>query len=449
MRPHSSLGYLTPAEVAEELLATTGGYEKPHGCRQVRSYILRFAQPVTVNRSKAWALVGVLAAISLVINESLPSSKHIIPSNATIYDHYRDLGTVPDLYAAFIGRNGRIFGIEDHFLYMSEDGGRYFGQLGVLPKVNATWVDRFTDILARSKLARSLRRNQGPTNVVVLSSGTILVFYDHIYRSTDNGSTFEPVFSFVDIGAPFSYSEGVTVGPDDTVYFGEYITTSRPHEVRIFQGVNDGREWQVVHTFPSGEIFHVHSVQYDPYRSWYWITTGDQNSESKVLYTADGFRSLHLLGGGSQDWRVVSLMITQDNLFWGSDNDVEPASIFRWNVPEARLSKIIEIGKPSYYSTVLYDGTLVLSTTYEPESQFARTYHPEPTTDLWASRDGTVWTKMLSLDYERNDMPWGPSRATIAFPNGSKSHELLFTPLSTAKNDFQTQFVIPKLRDSR
>jgi hypothetical protein len=395
---------------------------------------------------KVCGLIGCLTLASLVIHESFPDTKELFSSNVHDTEAYRHLGYVPNLYAAFVTSNGRIFGIEDHFLYVSEDGGRGFRQIGVLPKANSGWVDKVKDHVARSKLVRSFRKNPGPTNVVVLSSGTVLVFYDHIYRSVDNGVTFEPVFSFgSDTGAPFGYSEGIAVGPDDTVYFGEYITTPRPHQVRVFRGSHDGTEWDVAYTFPAGEIFHVHGIQYDPYRSRYWVTTGDRDAESKILYTDDRFASIHLLGGGSQDWRVVSLMVTKQDLYWGSDNDHEPASIFRWDFTNARISKIIEIGKPSYFSTILKDDVLILSTTYEPKSPYTLKYRPDATTDLWASRDGQHWIRLLSLPYEAHEMEWGPSRASIAFPGGAASNELLFTPLSTQGDRYDTHFLVPHL----
>lgn len=395
---------------------------------------------------KAGGVVGCVILISLAVHESLPDTKVLVFSNANGTEAQSHRGYVPDMYAAFISTDGRIFGIEDHFLYVSEDGGRLFRQFGVLPKANADWFEKIKNHIARSKLARTFRKNPGPTNVIVLSSGTILVFYDHIYRSVNNGVTFESVFSFgSDIGAPFGHGEGIAVGPDDTVYFGEYITTPRPHQVRVFRGSRDGTEWDIVHTFPAGEIFHIHSIQFDSYRSRYWITTGDSDAESKILYTDDGFQSIHRLGGGSQDWRVVSLMITKEHLYWGSDNDREPAGIFRWSFMNRDFSKIIEIGKPSYFSTILRDGTLVLSTTYEPQSPYTGKYRPDATTDLWGSRDGSNWIKLLSLPYEAHDTEWGPSRAAIAFPGGTATNELLFTPLSTRGNRYDTHFLTPDL----
>ena len=161
-----------------------------------------------------------------------------------------------------------------------------------------------------------------------------------------------------------------------------------------------------------------------------------------MLFTNDGFQSFELLGGGTQDWRVVSLMITKDALLWGSDNDLTPASVFRWDFAEQRLMKLQEIGSPSYYSTQLQDGTFVLSTTYEPESDNTRLNGLRPTTDLWASKDGETWLRVLSLDYQRKEMSWGhPSRAAIAFPAGAKTKDLFLTPLFTKRDEFTTLLI--------
>jgi len=54
-------------------------------------------------------------------------------------------------------------------------------------------------------------------------------------------------------------------------------------------------------------------------------------------------------------------------LFWGSDNDVVPASIFQWNFELAELSRLREIGKPSNFSTTLGNGAIKLCATHEPE----------------------------------------------------------------------------------
>jgi len=394
---------------------------------------------------KTAATGAMLVVAALGAWESFPSSRQLVRQASESSAAYQKIGYLPDLYVAYVAGDGRMFGIEDHFIYVSEDHGRSFRQLGALPKVRPGWRARALNLLARSKLVRSIRRNQGPSNLVVLSTGTILVFWDHIYRSTDNGRTFAPVFDFSaqKVNEPFPNGEGLAVGPDDTVYFAEYAMSKRPNEVKIYEGREDGTVWKTAYAFGRGEIFHVHGIQYDPYRLGYWITTGDLDSESKIMFTGDGFKSFRVLGEGSQDWRVVSVMITKDRLVWGSDNDQASAGIFHWDFRGGALTKLQAIGKPAYSSRMLADGTFVLSTTYEPHSHYTLKHHPEPSTDLWTSRDGIAWTKLLSLPHEMRRLASGPSRAQIAFPRGAKTRELFFTPLCTAEAEFTTQLIQP------
>ena len=131
------------------------------------------------------------------------------------------------------------------------------------------------------------------------------------------------------------------------------------------------------------------------------------------------------------------MLITPDSLVWGSDNDRNGAKVYRWRFAGDGLEELATIGKPSYSSAVLADGSLVLSTAYEPASAYVRAYHPAASTDLWLSEDGTRWRQIFSLPYEHHETPSsGPSRASIAFPNGTPPKQLIFMPQSTVRDDF-------------
>ncbi|MEZ5566614.1 MAG: hypothetical protein R3F24_14395 [Gammaproteobacteria bacterium] len=378
--------------------------------------------------------------------ESLPETLTMVPDASTPpagQYPYQSIGTLHDLNVAFANRNGRLYGIQDQYVFISEDGGRTFVRRGKLPPARDDWTTIIKDRIARLKLTRWIRRNRGPENLVVLDSGTILVFWDRIYRSADDGASFEVVYDRPQHGilAPFGNNEGVAAGPG-TVYFGEYSALPRPHAIRLLEGSNDGRDWRVVHTFPSGDIFHVHSIAYDRFRNRYWVCTGDNDSEDRILYTEDGFKTLQLLGGGSQDWRCVSLMITEKALVWGSDNNQTAASINRWNFATQTLEKVLEVGKPTYSSTVLSSGLLALSTVYEPTSPYTQQFHPEPTTDLWVSIDGTCWNRILSLPYrQETDRDGHMTRASLSFPAGFPTDDLYFTPQNTTLFDFETRIL--------
>ena len=390
---------------------------------------------------KTGLAASALLLLILLAWESVPERRTMAPvaSGAPkLAERMAYVGRIPRLNVAFAATDGRLFGIEDHFLFVSEDGGRTFERRGQLPKKEEGLLSRVADWVARLKPVRLIRRNEGPENLVVLESGTVLVFWDRIYRSVDGGNSFTVAadFSRDQLVQPFGNNEGIAVGPDG-VYFGEYTSVARPHAIRIVAGTNDGQDWNVVYTFPPGDIFHVHSIAYDRFRKRYWICTGDNDDESRILYSEDGFRTLQKLGGGSQAWRAVSVMITPDSLVWGSDNDRDGARIYRWRFPVDQLEELATIGKPSYSSAVLADGSLVLSTAYEPASAYVRAFQPTPSTDLWLSEDGSRWRQILSLPYERHETPSsGPSRASIAFPNGAPLKQLIFMPQSTAGDDF-------------
>jgi hypothetical protein len=347
-----------------------------------------------------------------------------VATGDTVYAHHALMverqAVVRQLSAVHV-RDGRIYAVDDHFLYASSDTGRTFHLLGRLPKVRPTLVGKGKDLVARTRLIRRIRQNPGPGALVVLRSGTILVFYDFLYRSADGGRTFAPVLSFQD-SIPGPLGPNVTVDAEDRVYFGEYDTSPRPRRVRVWRGTDDGRCWNVALEFPRGAVFHVHGVQYDPYRRGLWILTGDRDVESAVLFTADDFRTVDTLGHGSQDWRVVRLIATPDALYWGTDNDRTGADIVRWSFATQRLERVRHIGKVSYFSTRLSDGSLAITTTHEPDSPFTLDKNPPPTTELWVSRNGEDWHVAWALPAA---VPRGPSRAQLVIPSGDYSMDRL------------------------
>jgi len=403
-------------------------------------------RPVAVPRRTVPVLgtVAFLILLCLAVWEVQPDVRHLVSATpAASLLAYDLVGSVPRLQVLYATADGTLYGVEDLSVFVSTDDGRTFRERGRLPRLHPSVGDRLADAVARRKVVRYFRQLHGPRNLVVLNSGTILVFWDAIYRSTDGGRTFQPVFHFHTEGVaqPFLLNgQSVTVGPDDTVYFGEYTVPGRGVPVRILRGREDGRRWDVAYTFAPGEILHVHSVAYDRYRQRYWVCTGDWGDEARVLYTDDGFRHLHQLGAGAEDWRATVVVPTADHLYWGGDGDWQGAGIFRWSFARRTLERVQWLGKPSYAATQVRDGTLFVSTAYEPESPFTRANHPPASADLWTSRDGLQWSKVATFPYQQHALPTGHlSRATIAFPGGAPTRDLFYTPLSTSEANFSVQ----------
>jgi len=172
---------------------------------------------------------------------------------------------------------------------------------------------------------------------ILLPSGTMLVAltaYDQtlkFLRSTNSEyTTWELVNSDWNGGMLY---RGWDVSPSGVVIAGEYPTHTNILSVRLWKITNDGRTWEVIHTFngrqgtltEQKQIFHIHVVQYDKYTGNYWIGTGDQDPEPSVwLYNGTTTR---MIGEGTQLWRQCSFIITPKYVVWGCDGEVYVDSV--------------------------------------------------------------------------------------------------------------------------
>lgn len=345
-----------------------------------------------------------------------------------------------DRLQATLFHKGKIYGIEERSVYVSDDNGATFTEIGYLPRVNTANLglkDKLKRIIAKSGVIRAYRRPVGPSTLIVLESGTVVVVSDKIYRKSVDQDDFEIVKTNFKFHAPFESGRSMAVGPDDSVYFGEYTKGPRKPKMRIIRGTDDGKSWEVAYTFPESLIYHVHSIAWDKYRQQFWISTGDRDSESHIFYTNDDFQTLNKIGGGSQDWRAVAFAITEDKLVWGSDDERAPSSIFSWNIDSNQLEKGAEIGNPASYVGALADGTLLVTTTYIPRTEFGQSDQALPEAALWASKDGSNWKKVFTLP-AMHDLS-GDKRPQFRLPGGDNTGSIAFlTPLYTIEHDFST-----------
>lgn len=336
-------------------------------------------------------------------------------------------------------RAGAIFGTEDHWVFRSTNNGITWEKIcKIKPRIEGLYDD-FRDRIIRSGLTRWIRRNIGIHNLVVLKSGTLLIQYDGIYRCGANDREAVLVFNFRKNGVIGPLKNGlITDDLTGLAYFGEYRIT-RPSAVRIFRGSDDGRKWEECYRFSLSQIRHVHSIIPDPYRHLLWICTGDNNSENGLFFTADDFKSVYRLGGGNQSWRMVSLIPTEDALYWGSDagKDAPPDQgnyIYKWDFHTESKIRLARIDKPAYFSMRLADGRMVIAVTYEPETG----HKIERCADLWTSTNGEFWLKLASLPFYPSRRTYGTQYAMLCLPLGDSSmRSIYFTPLNIRHHDFR------------
>ncbi len=348
----------------------------------------------SATKLKILCALMVLGGFLFLINFG-PETRRLIADSELVYEDdtllVRKLGYLDRLTALFV-KNGLIYGFDGHYLFISTDGGNTFEKRGKLPKYNPDFQTRILDMVARSRMVRAIRRKRGPAVITVLESGTLIVFYDHIYRSDDGGKSFEVIQKpFEDFAIPFTNE--IAVSRSDHIYVGEYSTKPRPHEVRILRGSDDGRVWDVAYTFPSGRIFHVHSIFRSELRDSLLVASGDHIGEIGLFETKDEFESLVPIGSGDQGWRIVSVTEVGNRLFWGSDNDRTGSSIYTFEDGEREQRTFI--GKVSYDATRIEPNTMVISETLEPVSPFTRSSDLPFEIGIWLSRDGSEWIRPI------------------------------------------------------
>lgn len=93
---------------------------------------------------------------------------------------------------------------------------------------------------------------------------------------------------------------------------------------------------------------------------------------------------LQKLGGGSQLWRAVSVLETDDGLIWGTDDPVGQNHLVKLRSKNGKLEKLKKIAGPAYYSATTASGEMGIATTVENRKKHRAI--------IYRSFDGVNWS---------------------------------------------------------
>ena len=299
--------------------------------------------------------------------------------------------STPDLLIQYIGEDGTTWGSRGYSVYKSTDGLEFKKAFKVASGNLISW-------LGNSRSIRALTGKNEICEVYRLKSGTILAFSGgYIWRSVNDGNTFKKVHELRRFGIGIGRGvmpQGMTEDDHGAFYYGEYFRNDERGPVFVYRSLDDGRSWEAIYRFTSGEIRHIHSLQFDPFSKSLWITTGDKDQECMIGYflkKGSGV-TLYKVGSGSQKWRTVSLLFTKDEVLWGTDSPENQNYIYRLrkkaiNTKEG-CRQVCEVDGPIYYATTLCDGKLIMGSTVEGgEGEW------DELLSLWLSKDGEYWMR--------------------------------------------------------
>lgn len=191
------------------------------------------------------------------------------------------------------------------------------------------------------------------------------------------------------------------------VWFGEYWNNSERDAVHVF-GSDDGRSFDVVHSFPAGTVRHIHGIHADPYRSGMWLLTGDDGPEVGLWWTADEFKTLEPVLRGEQRARAVSLICTPRGLILPTDTPQERNWVQLFDPTTSRLERLAEL-PGSCFSTASSRGMHYLSTAVEKSA-----VNTDSRAALFASVDGTDWRPIAR--FERDFALLNDQRGYLQYP---------------------------------
>jgi hypothetical protein len=211
--------------------------------------------------------------------------------------------------------------------------------------------------------------------------------------------------------SPFSGTRPMSRGICEAhgiTYVADYLLNNDRGTVRIHSS-EDLIHFRPVWEFTPGQIRHVHALVADPDRNRIWVLTGDEDSESSILYTDDGFGTLELFLNAGQRTRACDVIVSDGRLIWGMDSPAVTSYILSapLNDPE-ELTAHRELPGPAYYMCRNAAGALYLGTTVEPgpavADRFGRVFATDP---------NGVWEEV-----HRSRSDFFPQHGIFYFPKG-------------------------------
>jgi hypothetical protein len=287
-----------------------------------------------------------------------------------------------------------------------------------------SWIRSWS---SRSRLAERFLRD-GFHALAVLSSGHIVAAVPHAIVTLEPGD-----FEF---RSSFQIRRGIrplhiASTPDDCLYWGEYFDNRERQEVHIYASPDRGNHWEVAYTFSGRAIRHVHNIVYDKWQDCLWILTGDQGSECRVLRASRDLRNVDIVLSGRQQVRAVSLIPTEDALYFSSDTPLERNYIYRLQ-RSGNISQLAEISSSSIYGCAV-GRSIFFSTMVEPSL-----VNLDRHSRVFGSVDTNRWESLLSWKKDRHS-PRLFQYGNVMLPDGENSSELLaLSGIAVEDHDLET-----------
>lgn len=244
----------------------------------------------------------------------------------------------------------------------------------------------------------------------------------------------------------FTESKGVK-GIQDGVYFGGYLGNRNKKPVHIYKRTAKDR-WEVVYTFPQGDINHVHTIVADKYRECLWIFTGDFGKAAAIWRASSDFKVVERFVCNDQKYRGCVAYAIPEGLLYATDAPFADNFIFLLDINTKVAKPLGELPGSCIYGCKWNDN-YVFSSTVEPDGR---------NTTKWQALFGRKRGSGIKDDYvhvicgnlqhgfkeifkcKKDGLPYCSFQfGVIRFPYGiCTTQSLCFQPVSTVRDDLNT-----------
>lgn len=200
-------------------------------------------------------------------------------------------------------------------------------------------------------------------------------------------------------------------GVDNTVLYGEYVTRQRD-SIRLMKSSTEALSWEVALSLP--DVRHIHGIYHDVFDNNFWLTTGDSNSESKIMILSSCYKISKILFSGSQQARIVQPLFLSDCIYFATDAPDELNYIYRFDRQTQKLERETQVGGPVYFGTSDSEISL-FATVVEPSA-----INQSGFVEIWMNYRARGWKKVML--FAKDCLPFKFFQyGQVMFPNSFKT----------------------------
>ncbi len=268
-----------------------------------------------------------------------------------------------------LGTDGQVYGAKADALYTIEEDG--------------------------SKTKFLYRFKQPITGIHQRKDGLLIVATDedywdatkpcYVYRSSDNGQTFERIKT-IEQGAAIWWS--ISSDRAGRIYLAEYGPQQKGMSKTLWRSDDNGDTWVSIYQAPDENKIHLHRVAVDPYTDTIWLTLGDGKHRAMLKSVDHGSNWQHVAR-----LQATAVAFGPKAIYWGKD-EKGSSGVLRYDRQTEQFDDYFMPRKFGNYGGSIYDllrldsGELIV-----PFMKYADQSH---LASVWRGKDD-IWAPLLQL----------------------------------------------------